>query len=86
VHGLLLEAWYVDRFYDRALVRPLMALSRVLAGRFDLGVIDGAVNGIGRTVARAAAGLRTLQTGYVVNYALTMLAGAVVVLGFFLVR
>jgi NADH-quinone oxidoreductase subunit L len=86
LHGLLLEAWYVDRFYDRALVRPLMALSRVLAGRFDLGVIDGAVNGIGRTVARAAAGLRTLQTGYVVNYALTMLAGAVVVLGFFLVR
>ena len=86
VHALLLEAWYVDRFYDRALVRPLLALSRVLAGRFDLGVIDGAVNGIGRTVVRAAAGLRTLQTGYVVNYALTMLAGAVVVLGFFLLR
>jgi NADH-quinone oxidoreductase subunit L len=86
VHALLLEAWYVDWLYDRALVRPLLALSRVLAGRFDLGVIDGAVNGIGRTVARAAAGLRTLQTGYIVNYALTMLAGAVVVLGFFLVR
>ena len=37
-------------------------------------------------LARVAAGLRTLQTGYVVNYALTMLAGAVVLLGFFLAR
>ncbi|MGH7278068.1 MAG: NADH-quinone oxidoreductase subunit L, partial [Candidatus Rokuibacteriota bacterium] len=86
VHALLLHAWYVDWLYDRAIVRPLLALSCVLAERFDLGVIDGVVNGLGRGVVRAAAGLRTLQTGYVVNYALTMLAGAVVVLGFFLVR
>jgi len=86
VHALLLHAWYVDWLYDRALVRPLLALSCFLAGRFDLGVVDAVVNGLGRGVARAAAGLRTLQTGYVVNYALTMLAGAVVVLGFFLVR
>ena len=58
----------------------------MLAGVVDQGVIDGIVNGVGRGVARAAAALRTLQTGYTVNYALTMLAGAVVVLGYFLVR
>jgi NADH-quinone oxidoreductase subunit L len=86
VHALLLNAWYVDAVYDRAVVRPLLALSTLLAGRVDLGVIDGVVNALGRGMARAAAGLRTLQTGYVVNYALTMLAGAVVVLGYFLVR
>jgi NADH-quinone oxidoreductase subunit L len=57
-----------------------------LARAFDLGVIDGAVNGIGRAVVALAARGRRLQTGYVVNYALTMLVGAVVVLGFLLTR
>src|SRR5947209_1321494 len=67
---LLLNAWYVDWLYDRAIVRPLYALSVFLARVFDLGVIDGLVNGLGRAVIRWSAGLRRLQTGYVVNYAL----------------
>jgi NADH-quinone oxidoreductase subunit L len=81
----LLNAWYVDWFYDRALVRPYFAICAFLA-RFDLGVIDGLVNLTGRLVVAWAAGLRRLQTGYVVNYALTMLAGAVVLVGFLLAR
>jgi NADH-quinone oxidoreductase subunit L len=67
-------------------VRPLFALSEFLARVFDLGVVDGIVNGLGRGVAWGAAGLRQLQTGYVVNYALTMLAGAVVFVVYFLAR
>jgi NADH-quinone oxidoreductase subunit L len=86
VHALLLNAWYVDRLYDALIVRPLHALSEILARTFDLGVIDGIVNGLGRAVTAWGAGLRRLQTGYVVNYALTMLAGAVVVVAFLLVR
>jgi len=57
-----------------------------LARVFDLGVIDGIVNGVGHAVLASGAGLRRLQTGYVVNYALTMLAGAVVLIAFLLVR
>ncbi|MBI2161063.1 MAG: NADH-quinone oxidoreductase subunit L [Candidatus Rokubacteria bacterium] len=86
LHALLLNAYYVDRLYDAAVVRPLLALSGVLARAFDLGVIDGLVNGLGRAVVAGAVALRRLQTGYVVNYALTMLAGAVVVLAFLLSR
>ncbi|PYN08568.1 MAG: NADH-quinone oxidoreductase subunit L [Candidatus Rokuibacteriota bacterium] len=86
VHRLLLNAWYVDWLYDRAIVRPIGALSVLLAGVFDLGVIDGIVNGLGRAVVWASAGLRRLQTGYVVNYALTMLAGAVIFIAYFLAR
>jgi NADH-quinone oxidoreductase subunit L len=85
-HRLLLNAWYVDWLYDRAVVRPLYALSVFLAGAFDLGVVDGIVNGLGRAVAWWAAALRQLQTGYVVNYALTMLAGAVIFVAYFLAR
>jgi len=86
LRALLLNAYYVDALYDRAIVRPLLALSVVLARVFDLGVIDGIVNGVGRAVMAGGAGLRRLQTGYVVNYALTMLAGAVVLVAFLLVR
>jgi len=86
LHALLLNAWYVDRIYDRLIVQPLYALSVVLARVFDLGVIDGIVNGVARMVAAWGGGLRRLQSGYVANYALTMLAGAVIVVVFLLAR
>jgi len=86
LHALLINAYYVDAIYDRLIVRPLYALSVVLARVVDLGGIDGIVNGIGRLVMAWGAGLRRVQSGYVVNYALTMLAGAVVVIAFLLVR
>src|SRR3989442_8309136 len=86
ISRLLLNAWYVDWLYDRAIVRPFYALSTLLAGAFDLGIVDGLVNGLGRAVAWASGELRRLQTGYVVNYALTMLAGAVIFVAYFLAR
>jgi len=86
LHALLLNAYYVDALYDRVIVRPLFALSTFLARRVDLGVIDGAVNGIGRAVVAWARNLRYLETGYVVNYALTMIVGAVALIGFLLTR
>ena len=86
IHRALLNAWYVDRLYDRAIVQPLYSASVFLARVFDLGVVDGVVNGLGRGVAWWAAGLRRVQTGYVVNYALTMLAGAVIFVVYFLAR
>jgi NADH-quinone oxidoreductase subunit L len=86
VERFLLNAWYIDWLYDRAIVRPMYALCLALAFLFDVKVVDGIVNGIGRVVTAWAAGLRQLQTGYTVNYALTMLAGAVIFIAFFLVR
>ena len=86
VHRFLLNAWYVDALYDRLIVQPIYALSVVLASIFDQGFIDGIVNGVGRAVNAWGAGLRRLQSGYVANYALTMLAGAVIVVAFFLAR
>jgi NADH-quinone oxidoreductase subunit L len=86
LHALLLNAYYVDRIYDAVLVRPFYAVSRFLARTIDLGVIDGAVNGVGDAVLGWARGLRRLQTGFVVNYALTMLLGVVALIGFVLSR
>jgi NADH-quinone oxidoreductase subunit L len=86
LHRLLLNAYGIDWLYERAIVRPLYALSRFAASVVDQGVIDGAVNLTGRAVLGWAAGFRRLQTGYIMNYALTMLVGAVVLVAFLLSR
>ena len=86
VHRLLLDAYGIDRLYDRAIVQPLCRLFRFLADAIDAEIIDGVVNGLGRAVVGVAAGARRLQTGYVLNYALTMLAGAVLLIGYLLTR
>ena len=86
LHAFVLNAWYIDRLYDRAIVQPLYAVSVFAARVIDVGLIDGIVNALGRAVVAGSAGFRRLQSGYIVNYALTMLAGAVVILAFLLSR
>ncbi len=56
--------------------------SRILDGR----VIDGAVNGVATLVRGGGSRLRLTQTGYIRNYALGMAAGAVLLLGYFVLR
>ena len=86
VHALLLHKYWVDEIYAFLFVRPLLRVAGFCARAFDLGIIDGIVNGIGRVVAGWAQGMRQVQTGYLVNYALTMLLGAVAIVGFLLAR
>jgi NADH-quinone oxidoreductase subunit L len=86
IHALLLRKYYVDELYDAVFVQPLFRFSQWCARPFDLGVIDGIVNGVGRLVVAWAAGMRRIQTGFVMNYALGILIGAVAAVAFFLIR
>src|SRR6266446_5233298 len=86
VHALLLRKYYVDELYDTLFVQPFFRLSQWCARAFDLAVIDGIVNGVARLVVAWAAGMRRIQTGLVMNYALGILIGAVAVIAFFLTR
>ncbi len=84
VHRVLLHKYYVDELYDRVFVQPTVRVAQWCAERFDLDVIDGAVNGVAALVQRAAGTLRRYQTGFVMNYALSMLIGVVALVGFLL--
>jgi NADH-quinone oxidoreductase subunit L len=86
LHRLLLDKYYVDEIYDLLVVRPCLGLAEWCARVFDLRLIDGAVNGVGRLVTGWAQALRRIQTGFVMNYALTMLAGAVMMVAYLLSR
>ena len=49
-------------------------------------MIDGAVNGVATLVRRSGTLVRRIQTGYVRNYALAIVAGMVLLLAFMLTR
>jgi len=77
--GLWESAYRVDDLYGRTLVAPGKKAAELTAFGFDLKVIDGAVNGVGRLVRSAGDWTRTLQTGYVRNYGALFLGGTLVI-------
>jgi len=83
---MLRNAYGVDDAYARVFVDGGGATARFTAARFDLGVVDGAVNGIGRLTQWVAARLRPLQTGFVRSYAAAILIGSVALLAWFVSR
>jgi NADH-quinone oxidoreductase subunit L len=60
-------------------MRPGQKLTQLLV-KTDQSVIDGAVRAVGSSALGSARGMRKLQTGYVRNYALLILIGALVAL------
>jgi NADH-quinone oxidoreductase subunit L len=82
----VLEAkWYFDEVYN-AFVRVVVVggSTSFLWKRFDAGFIDGIVNGLGTVVDGVARTGRYVQTGFVRGYALMILAGTVVLVGYLL--
>ncbi len=86
VYTSALNKWYVDEFYQAVIVRPGVNLATVLAEVFDAMIIDGLVNLVAALVALLGEAWRTFQSGYVRWYAWSILGGAVLLLGWFLMR
>jgi NADH-quinone oxidoreductase subunit L len=84
LYSLLMNKYYVDELYDRAIVRPFTAISAWLARVFDPEVIDGIANGIA-AAARHLSGLwQGLQTGNVQHYLVGFLVGTLLLLGYYI--
>jgi NADH-quinone oxidoreductase subunit L len=79
VHRFLARGWMFDDAYARLVELPGKGAAAALAA-FDARVVDGAVNGVGAAVRALAGWGRRIQTGFVRNYALGFLAGAVLLL------
>jgi NADH-quinone oxidoreductase subunit L len=82
---LFAAKYFFDDVYN-AFVRRVVVKGSAgfLWQRVDAGLIDGAVNGLGRLVGRLSERLRPVQTGFVRHYALLVLAGAVAVVSYLL--
>jgi NADH-quinone oxidoreductase subunit L len=70
--------YYIDQLYDTVFGRWVLRTATV-EDAFDREVVDGAVNGVATVNDRAAGGIRRWNTGFVQDYALTMLAGLIVI-------
>ncbi len=74
------HAYYFDAGISWLVDRPLRVAAQWLATGFDIGIIDGAVNGVAKLVRLSAVGLRKAQTGLVRQYALGIVLGVVLLL------
>ena len=78
-YDVLVNKYYVDEMYDRRFV----AVAKAFAGAawaFDIHIIDGLVNRLGWAFRVAGSALRRAQTGVVGNYALSIVAGLLVIM------
>ncbi len=81
---LLENKYYVDEIYDATIIRPVHAGSRDgLWKLFDVGVIDGLIDNLGRAVIDFGKTIRYMQFGFVRGYAAIILAGALIIIGYF---
>ena len=72
---VLEDKWYVDELYDAIIVRPIEGLSNILNKFVEKMGIDGAVNGVGKTVRWGGDRIRLLQSGQVGFYIFAMVIG-----------
>ena len=79
------RAFYVDEAVTRFVGGPGRRAFDLVAA-FDAKVVDGAVDGVGRSVRAGGTALRRVQSGFVRFYALLTAAGAVALLVWFISR
>jgi NADH-quinone oxidoreductase subunit L len=84
LYQIVANKYYVDELYDRVFVRPALAFSRTLTDVLDGTVIDGVVRGTATVMREGGEVLRRTQTGYVRQYALSFLLGAVIIVAYVL--
>jgi len=80
------RGWYVDRLYETAIVEPGRRALGLLNRGFDLGIVDGAVNGVAKVLNLGGEEVRRTQSGYVRRYALAVFAATVALLAYALTR
>jgi NADH-quinone oxidoreductase subunit L len=80
-YTLVFNKYYVDEIYDAVVVRPLIAISRVVLWKgVDAGLIDGTVNGVGARSRGIGGILRLVQSGNIRTYAAWVVLGSIVAL------
>ena len=78
--------YYVDELYYAVFVRGLLGLGWFWKRVVDEIIIDGIVNGIAYVLKGLGSLIRLVQAGYVQGYAFGMIAGAIAVLGYLIIK
>lgn len=83
---LIYNKYYVDEFYGATVVRPVVNGSIFLWKIIDVFLIDGIANGLAWLVGDMSETFRRMQGGHVRTYMTVFVVGAVVLIGYLVVR
>jgi NADH-quinone oxidoreductase subunit L len=86
LYQLFLHKYWVDEFYDWVLVKPAVGAGRLANRLIEGGLLDGGSRGLAWLVGKTSVGFRAVQSGYVRNYALVFLVGAILILLYYIAR
>ncbi len=86
LHNLVYNKYWIDELYDYLFVDSIVKFSKMLWKEFDELIIDGAVNGVAKVTRGIGSLLSYLESGLVKDYALSILFGATVVIGYLVLR
>jgi NADH-quinone oxidoreductase subunit L len=85
LYTLFVNKYYADDFNQKVFAGGSVGLGKILWKAGDAALIDGvAVNGSARLVGWLSGVVRHVQTGYLYQYAFTMIIGLAVLLGWYL--
>ncbi|MBE0500423.1 MAG: NADH-quinone oxidoreductase subunit L [Desulfuromonadales bacterium] len=84
LHKAVYNKWYIDELYDFLFVNPIKRCGLFFWKGFDVCIVDGVVNGVGRVTTLVSSGLRYTQTGLTQHYAMWMVIGVVMIVGFYI--
>ena len=82
-YQMISNKYWMDEIYDFVFVGPLVRFSVFLWRIFDDILVDGTVNGVAAVVRGGSEVFKRLQTGNVQSYALSILVGVVLIIGYF---
>ena len=82
VYRVLFNKYYVDEIYQFLFVNSAKRLGTILWRQFDENVVDRTVNLVAGIMRVLGSGLRLFQTGFVQDYALGIVIGAVLLILF----
>src|SRR5215472_4166981 len=85
VYQLVFHKYYVDEILSVILIRPLLWFGRAAARLIEGDALDGGSRGVAWLLRGMSTALRRLQTGYMRNYALVILAGVVLIIVYYAV-
>ncbi len=87
LYEFLLNKWYFDELYNYLLVKPAIAIGRILWKFLDEYIIDGfGPNGIASSVINLSNRARKIQSGYIYHYAFAILIGLSLLITFFIIK
>ncbi|MEI8134091.1 MAG: NADH-quinone oxidoreductase subunit L [bacterium] len=85
-YKLSTNKFYVDEFYDGAIIQPTYGVSDSFLYKIvDVKIVDGVINGSAIMVDMLSSYARKIQTGIIQNYAVMIVVGILVLLSYVLI-